>query len=75
MVIKTMSCMPYLLFLLDLPIGEVLKLLSEGFLKEVKPYRFARCDWSKKYGWLVEIYKVMPEKNIPEEYKPFLFEY
>lgn len=40
----------------DLPIKEVLKELKKGFLQEVKPYRFSKCDYSERYdAWLVKV--------------------
>ncbi|MFF0566014.1 hypothetical protein ACFYS2_20770 [Bacillus velezensis] len=51
----------------DLPIEEVLETLKQGFLKDIQPYRFSRCDYSKKYGWLVEVYKRMNTDMTPEE--------
>lgn len=40
----------------DLSIRDVLQELKKGFLQDVKPYRFSKCDYSTKYdAWLVEI--------------------
>lgn len=40
----------------DLPIREVLEELKQGFLQEVKPYRFVKCDYSNRHdAWLVEV--------------------
>lgn len=40
----------------DLPMKAVLEELKLSFLPSVLPYRFDRCDRSKKYnGWLVQV--------------------
>lgn len=42
----------------DLEIKEVLEELKHSFLPSVFPYRFERCDYSRKYsGWLVQVGK------------------
>ena len=50
----------------DLPIEEVLEVLKTGFLKDVQPYIFLRCDYTKQ-GWLVEVYKKLPYNMHPSE--------